>query len=141
MKKTIVFIFALVLAVSMFAGCSGEAASTDATSSEASTESGFDTTYTKESPEIIELESKNIELVATYNEVANLAVTNGWDADATTLAELNAAKAIIDTFNEIITDPTSADGSNLPDMILAGDELIIELSTNIKDRVSVAFAE
>ena len=90
--------------------------------------------------QIKELEGKNIKLVEVYNQVANLAVKNGWEADALTLKELNAADAVIKTFNSIITKPSSAHGADLGEMLSAADELITELDTNIRRKVSEPFA-
>lgn len=105
----------------------------------ATTTASKDATVMEELRQIKELEGKNIKLVEVYNQVANLAVKNGWEADALTLKELNAADEVIKTFNAIITKPSSAHGADLGEMLSAADELITELDTNIRRKVSEPF--
>ena len=106
----------------------------------ATTTDSKDASVMEELRQIKELEGKNIKLVEVYNQVANLAVKNGWEADALTLKELNAADAVIKTFNSIITKPSSAHDANLSEMLSASNELITELDTNIRQKVSKPFA-
>ncbi len=86
-----------------------------------------------------ELEPKNAALVDMYNEIATLAVENGWDADELTLQELNAVDAAILGFNEMLTTPSSAVGVDLDTILTSVDGLITELDTNIRARVSVPY--
>lgn len=118
MKKIIPLALVLIFTVFMLAGCGGGGV-TD---------------------ELKQLEQKNIKLVEVYNEVAELAVANGWDADELTVKELHAANAAIQTFNSIIKDPASAEGADMPELLSATDDFIKELDTNIRAKVSAPFA-
>jgi hypothetical protein len=99
-----------------------------------------DASVIEELRQIKELEGKNIKLVAVYNEVANLAVKNGWEADALTVKELNAADTIIKTFNATIEKPSSAHGADFKELLSLADDITVELDTNIRQRVSSPFA-
>jgi hypothetical protein len=137
MKKLIPIMLVLVLTLSLLAGCGGETPSPEAQSS---SQKPTTTAYTKDSPEIKELEKKNIDLVKIYNEVTKLAIDNGWQADELTVKELNAVNTASQTFSAIIKDPPSANGADLPGMLKSVDELITELRDNTKQKVSVAYA-
>jgi len=146
MKKIISLMLVLMLTACVFVGCGDSAASTESSASETAVDSqatatdSADATVMDELKQIKELETKNIELVKVYNEVAALAVENGWEADEVTLKELNASDAIIKTFNDIIKEPSTANGADLAEMLSAADELITELDTNTRQRVSEPFA-
>ncbi len=58
-------------------------------------EASKDPTVMEEHRKLKELEGKNEVLVAVYNEVAALAVKNGWEADEATVTELNTACGLV----------------------------------------------
>jgi predicted small lipoprotein YifL len=148
MKKLLSLMLVLMLTVSMLAGCGGETESSDSSAPEkpvasekpTTTTDSKDATVMEELRLIRDLQKKNETVVKVYNEVANLAVKNGWEADQLTLRELNEANAVIKIFNSIIESPSSAHGSDLPEMLSVADDLIKELDTNLRQRVSVPFA-
>ncbi|SHH96594.1 hypothetical protein [Desulfosporosinus lacus] len=86
-----------------------------------------------------ELEGKNTKLLEVYNEVVTLAIKNGWDKDELTLTELNAVNATSQTFNSMIKELSSAHGADLDAILTETDNLIAELNTNMRQRVSVPF--
>ncbi|WP_461205863.1 hypothetical protein [Clostridium sp. DL1XJH146] len=86
-----------------------------------------------------ELEGKNLILVDVYNEVANMAIENGWDSDELTVKELNASDTIIQLFNSVITDPKNVTSEELDDLLLTADEITSELDTNTRAKVSVPY--
>ncbi|PKM86303.1 MAG: hypothetical protein CVU87_12440 [Firmicutes bacterium HGW-Firmicutes-12] len=141
MKKLILIVLVMMLSLSMLAGCGDSSApEKPAATPEPTTTTDSSDSAAVDLKLIKELEQKNIELVEVYNEVAELAVENGWDEDELTLKELGAADVVITTFNSIIEDPSSAEGADIPELLSATDELIKELDTNIRVRVSASFA-
>lgn len=148
MKKIIPLLLVLIITAGMLTGCGGETTLTapsapekPATSQEATKPAEFkDATVMEELRKLKELEGKNIKLVEVYNEIANLTIKNGWNADELTVKELNAADAVIKTFNSMITDTSSAHGADLDEILSAADDLTTELDTNIRQRVSEPFA-
>lgn len=146
-KKIIAIVLIFMMSVCILIACSKEVASPD--SSQASTpatsqaptpdDNSKDPTVMEELRKIKELEEKNIDLVAVYNEIASLAVENGWEADEETLKFINDADAVIKTFNRVITSPSSAHGADLDEMVSLAEDLTTELDTNIRERVSMPF--
>lgn len=149
MKRIITLLLVLILTAGMLTGCGGETTSTTPSAPEkpaASQEAtkpadSKDATVMEELRKLKELEGKNIKLVEVYNEVASLAVRNGWDKDELTLQELNAVSATIQTFNSMLKEPSSAHGADLDAILMETDNLITELNTNIRKRVSVQYAK
>ncbi len=147
MKRIIPLLLVLILTTGMLAGCGGETTPTAAPEKPAESQEttkpadSKDASVMEELRKLKELEGKNIKLVEVYNEVATLAIKNGWDKDELTLKELNAVNATLQTFNSMIKDPSSAHGADLDEILSAADELTTELNTNIRKRVSVPFAK
>lgn len=134
MKKILILTLALMLLLSLMAGCGGDSTS-PAASQAAPNKNTVDLKLIKE------LEGKNIKLVKVYNEVVELAIKNGWEADALTVQELNAANLISDTYNSIIKDPQSAEGADMQEVLRIADDLIKELDSTIRKRVSVKYSK
>ncbi len=86
-----------------------------------------------------ELQNKNITFVDVYNEVASLAVTNGWEADSITVDELYNADTFILLNNSVITDQSNITNEDVLNLIQITEEVTIELDTTIRDRVSIAY--
>jgi len=145
MKRIIPLLFILIFTAGILTGCGGETTSAPekpADSQEATKPADSkDATVMEELRKLKELEGKNIKLVEVYNEVATLAMKNGWDKDELTLKELNAVNATSQTFNSMLKDPSSAHGADLDAILIETDNLIKELNTNIRQRVSVPFAK
>ena len=143
MKKLVSLMLVLMLTVPMLAGCGGETAPPAASTPEkpAASQATDSKPVTDELKLLKELEQKNIKLVEIYNQVAELAIKNGWEADELTLKELNAANALITTFNSMIKDPASAKGADMPEILSATDDLIKELDTNIRTKVSTKYVK
>jgi len=150
MKKIIIIVVVVILAISLLARCGGETATPDSPAAPVSQTPDASQTPTnpadskeasvmEELRQIKELEQKNIKLVAVYNEIANLAVKNGWEADELTVKELNAADTIIKTFNATIEKPSSAHGADFKKLLSVADDITAELDTNIRKRVSEPF--
>jgi ABC-type glycerol-3-phosphate transport system substrate-binding protein len=139
MKKLILILLVMMLSLSMLAGC-GDSSAPEKPAATPEPTSTTDSNAAVDLKLIKELEQKNIELVEVYNELAELAVKNGWDEDELTVKELGAADVVITTFNSIIEDPSSAEGADMSELLSATDELIKELDTNIRKRVSAPFA-
>jgi len=148
MKKIIPLLIILFVAASILTGCGGDTASSTPAAPEepaASQEQvkpaeSKDPSVMDDLKKLKELEGKNIKLVEVYNEVATLAIKNGWEKDEMTLKELNAVNATSQAFNEMIKYPSSAQGADLGAILIETDNLITELDTNIRQRVSVPFA-
>jgi len=138
LSKLLLLILALMLTVSMLAGCGGTTAEPTTTPDveEATVE---DVPVSDETKLLGEIQKKNVELTKVYNEVTDLAITNGWEADELAVAELNGASAIIMTFTAMHEDPTSAEGADLPELLAAAGDLITELDTNFRQKVSVPY--
>lgn len=143
MKRIIPLLLVLIFTVGMLTGCGGETTSTAPSASQetAKPADSKDATVMEELRKLKELEGKNIKLVAVYNEVATLAIKNGWDKDELTLKELNAVNATSQTFNSMLKEPSSAHGADLDAILIETDNLIKELNTNMRQRVSVTFAK
>lgn len=139
-KISVLVLIIAMMCICMLSGC-GEAIDTndspqDATNQEVISD---DDSVMNELAKIKELEGKNIILVDVYNEIATLAIENGWDADELTVTELDTVNETLKYFNEIITDPVSAHGTDFDELLRAADELTAELDTNMRERVSVAW--
>jgi predicted ATP-grasp superfamily ATP-dependent carboligase len=76
-----------------------------------------------------------------YNEVAVLINQNGWIEDEITAKDVTAASAWIELCNSIIKDSVNVKADELQDVLTATDEMIKELDTNVRARVSVPFEE
>ncbi len=149
MKKLILILVIMLLTIFMLAGCGGGAdpaapeKPADSAAQETPADSQEPTVADKfaELKLVKELEQKNIKLVEVYNEVAALTVKNGWDKDEQTLKDVSVVRTAIQIFNSIIEDPASAKDYDLPEMLAATDELIEELDTVFRARVSVPYAK
>ena len=146
MKKIIPLLLVLIFTAGMLTGCGGETTSSAPENPAVSKETAKpadskDATVMEELRKLKELEGKNIKLVEVYNEVVTLAIKNGWDKHELTLKELNAVNATSQTFNSMLKDPSSAHGADLDAILIETDNLIKELNTNIRQRVSVPFAK
>lgn len=140
MKKMFVLALILVFTVCMLTGCGGDSTAAPSNEPSATQETTTTTDSTDATAQLKELEQKNIQLVEVYNEVAALAVQNGWDKDAATVTDFNAADAIIQEFNLMIKDPSSAEGADMTELLSIADEMTTELDTNIRAKVSVPIA-
>ena len=146
MKRIIPLLLVLIFTAGMLTGCGGETTSPAPEKPAASQEAtkpadSKDATVMEELRKLKELEGKNKKLVEVYNEVTTLAIKNGWNADELTLKELNGANAVCQTFNSMIKEPSSAHGADLDGVLVETDNLIKELNTNLRQRVSVPFAK
>jgi len=98
-----------------------------------------DATDTLDYEKLVDLESKNNILVDVYNEVASLAVANGWEADSLTVEELNAADSIILINNSVITDQTNITNADVDELISTAEEITAVLDTNTRAKVSEVY--
>lgn len=153
MKKIVTMALILTLTVSMLTGCGGGNSSPAPADKPAATPAATDKPAAAQAPapaadskgataeQLKQLQQKNIKLAAVYNEVAPLAVKNGWDADPSIVKVLNAVEATIQTYNGMIKDPTLATKSaDMPDELSAADELIKILDTDVRANVSKPFS-
>lgn len=114
MKKLLVFMMALIMALS-FTACGGgdtqEAEEMISNSSESGTDAA-DWPYKDVTPEQIQAISDVIaELEPLYNEAAAAAKENGWETDETVLQELNLVYALIDAAKHGVADPSEYEGA------------------------------
>jgi outer membrane lipopolysaccharide assembly protein LptE/RlpB len=140
MKKMSLLLF-IISMLCMLTACGESTNNTNTTQSNTSQEvTSNDESELANLSKLKELEGKNIILVDLYNEIATLAIENGWEADELTTAELGAVNTFIQLFNSVITDPTNITDADLDELLLSADTSITELDTNIRGRVSVPFS-
>lgn len=134
MKKPLALALALGLTLSLTA-CSGgsKAPAPTAAPSVAPTQ----TSFTAESPEIIKLAEMTAELQSVCEELAVLAAQNGWESDESVQAEFAAAAVLIETMNQIIEDPSMADGADMTATLAVLQEALDGTSTTLREKLSV----
>ncbi len=114
MKKIPLLIMALIMTLSL-AACGG--ADTQETEEKivnppASSTEVADWPYKDVTPEQIKAISDIlVELEPLYNEAAAAAKKNGWEADETTVEELNTVYVLIDAAKHGVADPSEYEGS------------------------------
>jgi ABC-type Fe3+-hydroxamate transport system substrate-binding protein len=103
------------------------------------TGSGIQEIVTLDFEKLEELENKNITFIDVYNEVASLAVSNGWDVDSITVDELYNADTFILLNNDVITDPSNMTNEDVLNLIQITEEVTVELDTTLRERVSIPY--
>lgn len=143
MKKLLIFMMALVMTLSL-AACGGdieEAEETIVNSSESDTNVAH-WPYQDVTPEQIQAISDVLaELGPLYNEAAVAAKKNGWEADETTVQELNTVYVLIDAAKYGVADPSEYEGTEDMDIVVEQYQAILRAMPDLIAKVSQPYVE
>lgn len=146
MKKIAALIMVLVLTLSLVACGGGDIQETDEVieNPSVSDTDAVDWPYENVTPEHIQgISDVLTELEPLYNEAAQLAIENGWEADELTVNELNTLYALIEAGKYGVADPSEYGDTAKEDMdvIVEQYQLVLEAMPDLIARVSEAYEE
>lgn len=141
MKKLLVLMMVLVITMSLVA-CGEANQQEDIAPPSVSENDEADWHYENVTPEHIQAISDVLtELEPLYNEAAAAAIANGWEADETTVQELNTVYTLIEAAKHGVADPGEYGDTEAMDTVVEQYQVILGAMPDLIAKVSDSYVK